>query len=120
MIETRRTNFAEPEILDPFLTWCITHKVLPAPSSGKYRVDWRPVFALNEIEQSEMLLKISQGAAALTSANSDATSVISGDEFRAFIKLPRKSASPQEDQAAIEAEQTALESESGVGTGRSA
>jgi uncharacterized protein len=59
VIEDRQVNFVEPEILRPFVDWCIAHGVLPAPTSGSYGVHWRSLFQLNDLEKASVAEKIS-------------------------------------------------------------
>lgn len=66
LITSRRTNFAEPDILRPFIDWCISHKILPAPASGKYDVEWKPVYPMTQTERAEYGLKLAQGAKEIT------------------------------------------------------
>jgi uncharacterized protein len=59
VIEDRQKNFAEPEILRPFVDWCILHGVLPKPKSGTYGVKWPSLFQLNDLEKSQLALNVS-------------------------------------------------------------
>lgn len=86
VITSRRTNFAEPEILNPFVNWCIAHKAVPAPKSGKFTVKWNPVYELNELEQADVALKIAQAADALS--NGMGEDIFSADEVRGLVKFP--------------------------------
>ncbi len=62
VIDSRRTNFAEPDMLRPFINWCIAHKVIPAPQSGKFSVEWKPVYPMTQTEEADYLLKVAQAA----------------------------------------------------------
>jgi hypothetical protein len=53
-IASRQTDFAEPEMLRAFIDWCISHGVLPAPSSGEYSVLWESIFELTDKEKAEV------------------------------------------------------------------
>lgn len=43
-IENRRNQFAGPEILRPFLDFCLKRKILPQPTTGKYTTSWDPPY----------------------------------------------------------------------------
>lgn len=43
-IEARQQNFAEPEILRPFIDWCLLYGVLPQPAADEYTVKWEPLY----------------------------------------------------------------------------
>jgi hypothetical protein len=43
-IEARQQNFAEPEILRPFIDWCLLYGVLPPPAADEYTVKWEPLY----------------------------------------------------------------------------
>lgn len=62
VITSRRTNFAEPEVLRPFIQWCIAHNVIPAPKAGKFKVEWLPVYPMTQAEEADYLLKVAQAA----------------------------------------------------------
>lgn len=57
-IASRQTTYAEPEMLRPFIQWCIDHGVLPAPSSGEWSVEWPSLFELSELEKAELAQKV--------------------------------------------------------------
>jgi hypothetical protein len=86
VIKNRRTNFAEPELVNPFVDWCIAHKVVRPPESGKYRVEWKPVFQLTDIEKADLANKIVQGASTLTGGMP--TEALEINEWRSMVSLP--------------------------------
>lgn len=86
VINSRRTNFAEPEMLDPFIQWCIEYGVLPAPQSPDYLKEWQPVYAMTELQEADYAFKVAQGANMLTSGGG--TSAVKVNEFRGMIHLP--------------------------------
>lgn len=64
-VASRQTNYAEPEILRPFVDRLIWYSVLPAPSNG-YDVGtlddsgvrrWPPLLEMSELEQAEIMQK---------------------------------------------------------------
>lgn len=86
VIETRRTNFADPELLRPFINWCIAHKVLPKPTSKKVDVEWKPVYTMTEIERADVALKTAQGANTVTGGVPE--NAIDVNEWRGMVGLP--------------------------------
>lgn len=50
----RQVNFAEPDILRPFIQRCLDAGVLPKPTAGRYTVEWPSLFSLNDVEKSEV------------------------------------------------------------------
>jgi len=85
VIDSRRTNFAEPELLDPFIKWCIDYGIVSEPKSGDYKKEWQPVYTMSEIEQADYALKIAEGANQLTASGGE---VIDADEYRGVLKFP--------------------------------
>jgi len=85
-IKSRQNNFAEPEVLRPFVQWCIQHKVIPPPASGKFNVEWPPVYTMNEIERANYALVVAQGANTITNGVPD--EAISIDEWRGELGMP--------------------------------
>lgn len=53
LITDRRINFAEPNVLRPFIDRCIEYKILSSPKE-KYNVVWSDLFALSKKEQAEI------------------------------------------------------------------
>lgn len=53
-IEARQKNYAEPEILRPFIDWCLKYGVLPQPDAVAYTVKWEPLYNPTEKEQAEV------------------------------------------------------------------
>jgi hypothetical protein len=52
-IGTRRTEFAIPNIIEPFVERCITYGILPKPKE-KFSVNWPPILTLSEKEIAEI------------------------------------------------------------------
>jgi hypothetical protein len=86
VINSRRTNFAEPEMLDPFIQWCIEYGALPAPTDVVYQKEWQPVYAMTQLQEADYAFKVSQGANMLTSGGG--TSAVKVNEFRGMLHLP--------------------------------
>lgn len=64
-IESRQLNYAEPEILRPFVDHLIKVGVLPEPQSGTYEVSWPPLFQTSATELAQISLTRAQAIAAL-------------------------------------------------------
>ena len=86
VITSRRTNFAEPEILRPFVNWLIKHKVLSAPSAGKFQIEWHDVYPMTKTEKADYSLKLAQGASTVTGGVGEMAYDV--NEWRADNDLP--------------------------------
>jgi hypothetical protein len=53
-VQSRREDHAEPNIIFPFINRLIELKILPAPESGDYQVDWLDLFSISEKERVEI------------------------------------------------------------------
>lgn len=58
VIQDRQVNYAEPEIVRPFVDWCIEHEVLPRPSAGSYGVYWQSLFQMTDLEKADRAQKV--------------------------------------------------------------
>lgn len=85
-INTRQKFFAEPEILDPIVRWCIAHKVLPPPTSGKWKWEWESLYKPTPLEKSQ--IAANAASAADTISRGMGNTVINENEIRAFVDLP--------------------------------
>lgn len=92
VIRARRTNFAEPEMLRPTINWCIKYQVVPVPESGKFGVEWKPVYQMTQEEEGKYALDVAQGAAAVTGGVPD--QAIDTNEWRKLIHLPPRDEQP--------------------------
>ena len=73
----RQANYAEPEILRPFIDMLISYGALPAPGEGGYDIGeldtdsvtyiWPPLFQLSDTEQAEVRSSTATAIAALKS-----------------------------------------------------
>jgi uncharacterized protein len=92
-VTSRQTKFAEPEILRPFINWCIIHKVLPAPTdNGKFKVWWPELYELTKTEKATLAKDVGDGAFRAT--NGTPENAITTDEWRSLIDLPPMGANP--------------------------
>jgi hypothetical protein len=105
VITSRRTNFAEPDVLDPFLAWCVAHKVLPPPKSGKWSTEWEEVYPMTKTEKADYGAKLAQGATTITGGMPE--SAMDTNEWRVASGL---NARTDQEQAAID-QQIAQEEE---------
>lgn len=85
-IASRRTNFAEPELLRPFIQWCIQYKVIAPPASGDFSAEWTPVYTLSQIEEAQYAESVANGASAVTGGVPE--EAIDINEWRKLIHLP--------------------------------
>lgn len=53
-VTARREEFAEPNIVKPFVDRCIEYKILPDAQEKEYDIVWEDLFVLNEKEQVEV------------------------------------------------------------------
>lgn len=54
VITTRRTQFAEPQLVRPFVDRMIEHNALPPATEEMYEVRWPDIEALNDVEAAEV------------------------------------------------------------------
>jgi len=112
-IRSRRTKFAEPMILRQFVDRLVWAGALPEPSGGKYEVEWKPLFELDETQIATIAGTYANAIAAYATGGSPAD-VVPVKEFRAeYLKLaaePDEKYLPDEDeQAELDAEAAAQE-----------
>lgn len=95
VITSRRTNWAEPEVLRPFIQWCIAHKVIRAPKAGKFGVEWQPVYPMSQKEEAEYLVQVANAANTITGGVPE--EFIDVNEGRAMIHLPPRTPQQMEE-----------------------
>jgi len=95
-IQSRRTNFAEPELLKPFVDWCIAHKVISPPESKDYSMEWTPVYTMTQIEEAQYAESVARGASAVTGGTPE--TAIDVNEWRRLIHLAPRDVQPVVDQ----------------------
>lgn len=86
-IKERRTQFAAPHVIRPFIDWCILYGVLKAPEGGKYTVEWMDNDGLGE--QAKATVAQSKAAALQSYVSTPgAEFVVPQEEFRSkFLGL---------------------------------
>ena len=53
-VQSRREDHAEPHIVRPFVDRLVELKILPAPDSNDYKVDWLDLFSVSEKERVDI------------------------------------------------------------------
>ena len=51
---SRRANFAEPIVLEPFINRLIEYKILPVPSGDEYYFEWENFYEMSDKEKAEV------------------------------------------------------------------
>jgi hypothetical protein len=82
-VKNRREESSEPQIVRPFVDWCITYGILPKPKED-YDVKWDDLFSQSEEEKAKVGLT---RASALKEyvQNAMAESIIPPDAFREYF-----------------------------------
>lgn len=93
-INERQEQFAEPQILRPFIDRMIAFGVLPAPTTGEYQVIWPPLFEESETSVADANLKRAQTAAALTPVGGDPREIVEIDDDRNVWLVPAEPRPP--------------------------
>lgn len=104
-VQERRKQFAEPEILRPFLDRMLLWGVLPEPSGGLYQIQWPSLFELNESEKASVAKDRLEGLAKYTPVPE---TIVTPDEVREWFGLRPLS---EEQQRSIEEEDVAQDRE---------
>jgi hypothetical protein len=107
-IASRQTNYAEPEILRPFIDRLIWYGVLPMPVNG-YDVGilddsgvrrWPPLLEMSELEQAEIMQKKALANRALVNPLTG-ESPSSESEQRELLGLPAEREKPLIDEEPV-------------------
>lgn len=86
-IQARQLKYAEPVILRPFIDWCISNKVIEAPKSGQYEIEWPPLYTMTDIEEIEVSSKKADTISKLSSSGALEFGLVSRDEAREWVML---------------------------------
>ncbi len=54
IVQTRREEHAEANIVRPFVDMCIEHGILPKPSTDEYQIEWLDLFAPSDKDKAEV------------------------------------------------------------------
>jgi hypothetical protein len=85
-IRARRTKFAEPMLLRPFIDRLLWAGALPPAQGGTYTVAWQPLFELDELQRGQVAAAYAGAVAAFAPV---ADQVVAVEEFRAdWLGLP--------------------------------
>lgn len=84
-IEERRSLFAEPVILNPFVRKMVELGVLPEPADLTYK--WPDAFKQNPLERAQTSAQQARSLANVSKALSDVVPVVTPEEGRAIIGL---------------------------------
>lgn len=87
-IGSRRMNFAEPEILDPFIKWCVDMGVLPAPDNKEWKYEWYPVYSMTQIEKATYANLLATGANSISGGVPEVA--LDVNEWRTQAGLPAR------------------------------
>jgi uncharacterized protein len=85
-IASRRT---EPQMLWPFIDWCIRNVALPKPKSGTYEVEWPSLFEMNDKAKMEIAEKKANVIRSLAPAGA-VELLITPEETRELVNLPEE------------------------------
>jgi len=88
-IASRQTRFAEPQMLRPFIDWCIQHRALPKPKSGAYEIEWPSLFEMSNKEKMEIAEKKANVLKSLAPAGA-VELLITSEETRELVDLPQE------------------------------
>jgi len=89
-IERRRTIFAEPYVLLPLLRRLIALGLLPTEALNGVRFTWPEAFKMSPLEEAQALAAQSRAVNSLASRGRFGSPIISDEEARSFLQLPRK------------------------------
>lgn len=87
-IASRQTTFAEPDIIRPFIDWCLERGALPQPSSGDYDVYWPSLFELTDEEKANIADKRASALQRITTSGALELGVVTIGEARVMVGLP--------------------------------
>ncbi|MEO6566213.1 MAG: phage portal protein [Casimicrobiaceae bacterium] len=104
-IDSRRTNYAEPEILRPFIKWCVDFGVLPMPQAGldKYIIEWYPVYSMSQMEQATYGNAMATGASTISGGAPEQAMDV--NEWRSKVGLPPRTEEDFDDILDLEIEE---------------
>ncbi len=92
-IEERRTSFAEPVILLPFIRKMQDAEVLP--QTDDIEIEWPNAFHMSPLEENQAMAQKARAAVNLSKQNDRGTPVTTVEESREIIGLPATGAPEQ-------------------------
>ncbi len=87
-ISERQIDFAEPEILRPFIAMNVNAKALPEPNED-YEVEWPSAFRMSPLEEAQMMAQQARAAINLSKQGQAGDPITTLEEARAILLLPR-------------------------------
>lgn len=113
-VNARQTKTCEPW-LRQFIKYLYTYNFIPAPSSGKFNVEWLPIYEMNQLEKVDLGIKKIEFLDKATDGNLET-------EKNALVEIMRETLDgykpPKETDEEVEPESSPLESdEDGAGDG---
>lgn len=87
-IKERRTMFAEPNVLNPFLTALMNAGVLPEVSLTDISYSWPLNFQLTPLEDAQSMAQRARAIINLSKSFTDGTPICSEEEAREIVGLP--------------------------------
>jgi hypothetical protein len=104
-IGSRRVNFSEPEVLDPFIKWCIEMGVLPAPENKdkQWKYEWAPVYSMTQIEKATYANLLATGANSISGGVPE--TALDVNEWRTKAGLPPREEVGMEDESPLDRKQ---------------
>ena len=89
-IQSRREEHAEPNIVRPFIDYCIKYGILPAAGADGYAIKWQDLFAASEKEKVE-IGKARSEALSKYAASPMAEMVVTPEQFlKYFLGLDKE------------------------------
>ena len=87
-ISERQIDFAEPDILRPFIALNVNAGALPEPNEG-YEVEWPNAFRMSPLEEAQMMAQQARAAINLSKQGQAGDPITTLEEARAILLLPR-------------------------------
>ncbi|KKL08247.1 hypothetical protein LCGC14_2577770, partial [marine sediment metagenome] len=86
-LEERQQDFAEPQILFPFIDRCVSANVLPKPNE-KMTVEWPSTFTLTPLENAQRMAQKARAAINFSRQDQFSAPVMTLPEIREALDLP--------------------------------
>jgi len=102
-VQMRRSNFAEPEILDPFIKWCIDINVLPPPEKGEWKYEWYPPYEMTKLEKATYANTLATGANSISGGVPEVA--LDVNEWRTAADLPTRNEIGMDEETPMERKQ---------------
>lgn len=87
-VEESRTLYSEPQLVKPFVKWCITHKLI-RPPNGQLNIQWPDAYRMSPLERGQTQAQTARSIANVVkmfeSENEDARTLLTREEARALL-----------------------------------